>query len=285
MRTSVAVSDKDLRTMMRIINASERGDDGPGLAWSTLEALETLVPCQWITFNGIDVEHRLMYFQQGTGAGERATADPAAAELDDLFWLHYRSSDCSYPERSGDYRTVTTTSDFYTLAEHRTTPMYIDVIGPGGADHEMMACLPDGPGRQLRLIVWRGHTDPDFTERDRAVLSLLRPHLHTLHQELLLRRHDAPVLTDRQWELLRLVEAGLSNIHIARRLHIAENTVRKHLENIYQRLDVSSRTAALAKAIPRPQTSTDHPDRATPLLETSGITLRPTDPARSVYKP
>jgi DNA-binding CsgD family transcriptional regulator len=255
MRTSVAVSNKDLRTMMRIINPSELGDDGPGLAWSTLEALETLVPCQWVTFNGIDVEHRLMYFEQGTGAGERETGDPVVSELDALFWQHYRSSICSYPERSGDYRTVTTTSDFYTLAEHRMTPMYIDVIGPGGADHEMMACLPDGPGRQLRLIVWRGRTDPDFTERDRSVLSLLRPHLHTLHQELLRRRHDVPALTGRQWELLRLVEAGLGNTHIARRLHIAENTVRKHLENIYQRLGVSSRTAALAKVFPGPHRS------------------------------
>lgn len=104
--------------------------------------------------------------------------------------------------------------------------MYVDVIGPGGVDHEMMACLPDGPGRQLRLIVWRGRADPDFTERERAILTLLRPHLHAVHLQVLRHQRGIPELTNRQWELLRLVEAGLGNTQIARRLHLAESTVR-----------------------------------------------------------
>ena len=58
----------------------------------------------------------------------------------------------------------------------------------------------------------------------------------------------APRLTARQWELLRLVAAGHSNADIARQLFLSENTVRKHLENIYQWLSVSSRTAAVALA-------------------------------------
>jgi len=62
------------------------------------------------------------------------------------------------------------------------------------------------------------------------------------------RRAGAPRLTARQWELLRLVAAGHSNADIARQLFLSENTVRKHLENIYQRLSVSSRTAAVALA-------------------------------------
>jgi len=54
-------------------------------------------------------------------------------------------------------------------------------------------------------------------------------------------------LTDRQLEILRLVATGLSNADIARRLVVAESTVRKHLENIFERLQVSSRTAAVAR--------------------------------------
>jgi Bacterial regulatory proteins, luxR family len=54
----------------------------------------------------------------------------------------------------------------------------------------------------------------------------------------------------RPWELLQLVAAGHTNSQIARRLGVTEATVRKHLENIYARLHVSSRTAAVTRAFP-----------------------------------
>jgi DNA-binding NarL/FixJ family response regulator len=47
-----------------------------------------------------------------------------------------------------------------------------------------------------------------------------------------------------------LVAAGHTNTRIARRLGISEGTVRTHLENIYERLQVSSRTAAVTRAFP-----------------------------------
>ena len=46
---------------------------------------------------------------------------------------------------------------------------------------------------------------------------------------------------------MRCVAAGLSNAEIGRRLWIEPATVRKHLEHIYDKLGVRSRTAALAK--------------------------------------
>jgi DNA-binding NarL/FixJ family response regulator len=64
------------------------------------------------------------------------------------------------------------------------------------------------------------------------------------------RQRGIPRLTPRQWQLLRLVDEGLGNRQIARQLNVTENTVRKHLENIFERLDVTSRTAALARAFP-----------------------------------
>jgi len=84
--------------------------------------------------------------------------------------------------------------------------------------------------------------------RDRDLLALLRPHLHQAYVDAERRRHGVPRLTRRHWELLRLVAAGHTNSQIARRLGVSEGTVRIHLQNIYARLQVSSRTAAVTRA-------------------------------------
>jgi DNA-binding CsgD family transcriptional regulator len=54
----------------------------------------------------------------------------------------------------------------------------------------------------------------------------------------------------RQRELLRLVAAGHDNVSIACQLGLSPATVRKHLENAFARLEVSSRTEAVAKVCP-----------------------------------
>jgi DNA-binding CsgD family transcriptional regulator len=54
---------------------------------------------------------------------------------------------------------------------------------------------------------------------------------------------DAHILSARQWEVARLVARGLSNAEVARTLRISANTVSRHLENIYTRLGIGSRTA------------------------------------------
>jgi DNA-binding CsgD family transcriptional regulator len=66
---------------------------------------------------------------------------------------------------------------------------------------------------------------------------------------LLLSERPAGVaaLTSRERDVMRGVEDGLSNTEIARKLWIQPTTVRKHLEHIFDKLGVRSRTAALSK--------------------------------------
>jgi ATP/maltotriose-dependent transcriptional regulator MalT len=55
-------------------------------------------------------------------------------------------------------------------------------------------------------------------------------------------------LTKRELEVLRLIAASMSNKEIASALLIAEGTVKVHVHHILSKLNVGSRTAAIAKA-------------------------------------
>jgi DNA-binding NarL/FixJ family response regulator len=64
-------------------------------------------------------------------------------------------------------------------------------------------------------------------------------------------RHQVPTprLTDRELEVLRLVAQGLNNREIARRLFISENTVKNHVRNILEKLQLHSRMEAVMYAV------------------------------------
>ncbi|MEU0427589.1 helix-turn-helix transcriptional regulator [Streptomyces canus] len=68
------------------------------------------------------------------------------------------------------------------------------------------------------------------------------------------RRRREPVhLTHHELDVLRRVALGMGTAQIAAQLVVSPSTVRKHLENAFGRLGVSSRTAAVARVFPEPE--------------------------------
>jgi DNA-binding NarL/FixJ family response regulator len=65
------------------------------------------------------------------------------------------------------------------------------------------------------------------------------------------RDAGAESLTEREIEVLQLLAFGYTNRDIAKRLYISPDTVKTHLEHIYQKLGASDRTAAVAEAFRR----------------------------------
>ncbi len=59
---------------------------------------------------------------------------------------------------------------------------------------------------------------------------------------------DEEPLSEREFEVLRLVADGLSNRDIAQELVLATGTVKKHINNIFTKLNVSSRIQAVSQA-------------------------------------
>lgn len=243
------VSDADLRGLLDVIDAARMqsaGDSGQGLPPAALEAVCRVVACDAVSFLDLVPGRKEALLEQSFAVGEPDLTEPG--EDDDAFWRHYgQCRGCSYPD-GGDTRSITTMSDFYTQREYHSTGMYAEYLRAHAVEHEAMMCLTSPGQRSRRLVFFRsGHTD--FDGRDRLLLALLRPHLAEIDRDT--QRARASVdLTPRQHELLRLVARGHSNAEIARALSISPGTVRKHLENIFARLDVLSRTAAVAKALP-----------------------------------
>ena len=98
-----------------------------------------------------------------------------------------------------------------------------------------------------------------FTETDRLTLQRVVPHLGQLRRNALARRtypalidSTAPArmrllrLTPRERVVLARAAAGETNTVIAQALFVSPGTVRKHLEHIYDKLDVRTRTEAAA---------------------------------------
>jgi DNA-binding CsgD family transcriptional regulator len=116
----------------------------------------------------------------------------------------------------------------------------------GRRDSELMGFMAP-IGDLDRRVLFHRHGGPDFSDREVTLLRLARPHLAELHLRRRAELGGLPSLTRRQWEILRLVATGATNHRIAHRLGISEGTVRKHLENAFARLHVSSRTEAVSR--------------------------------------
>ena len=255
MTTPIRASDKDLRALAAIVT-QDRADlpDGEGLPPSLLADVMGQINCDALSLDSWDTGRQLCWFSQEIPARDAGGTDYTA--WDPVFWENYWDCQhCSYVARTGDQRSVITPADFYSVRQRHSTGMYTDFDRPLGQEHYLMVCLPSallptaGPGRYVRLTLTRG-PGPDFSERDRAVLTLLGPHLDQAYLDAERRRHPVPRLTPRQTGLLHLVAAGHTNTQIARRLGISEGTVRTHLENIYEKLQVTCRTAAVTRAFP-----------------------------------
>jgi DNA-binding NarL/FixJ family response regulator len=57
------------------------------------------------------------------------------------------------------------------------------------------------------------------------------------------------ILSERESEILKLVAMGMSNKEIAEKLFLSERTIKAHLTNIFNKLNVASRSEAIVKGL------------------------------------
>lgn len=148
-------------------------------------------------------------------------------------------------------------SDFLTTVEYHRLPLYGEFFRHLGVEDQIIVGIsPSSSGTLAGISIERGH--PGFTSDDRRLMDAMQPHLAAAHRNAVhfsraIRNVDPGTvdsagkldrLTSRQVEILQCLAAGRSNAQIAATLDLSQGTVRKHLEHILRRLEVTTRTAA-----------------------------------------
>ncbi len=82
-----------------------------------------------------------------------------------------------------------------------------------------------------------------------VVSGLIVLHPQVINNQQLLKETNLQILTPREIEVLQMLTNGMSNKLVAQNLHISEHTVKFHVSSIFQKLDVSTRTEAVAVGV------------------------------------
>lgn len=213
-----------------------------------LRRVQALVACEDLTYQDCDLLlHRFLAYADLDGVAGDGIEDPA-------YWAAGPCPVSEYRVSTGDLSVITIT-DLVDRRRYHALPIYTDYFRPAGVEHLIDLGLPGLPHRHRALVLFRETGARDFSDRDRAVLEVLRPHLLHLESMTALRRQlaesqdhpdalSAAGLTAREREIVDLVAEGKTNAQIAAQLWVAPSTVKKHLENVYAKLGVGRRAAA-----------------------------------------
>ena len=145
-------------------------------------------------------------------------------------------------------------TDVVDFASFERSDLYQLLLQPRGSRYQAALLLTRSPESMLLLSLWRERRD--FTDAEMTALEAFRSVLAaavTFARAIEAAQEAAGLLvggagsvpgslTERQRQVAGLVEAGLSNDQIARRLGITTRTVRKHVEDLFDRTGSRSRT-------------------------------------------
>jgi DNA-binding CsgD family transcriptional regulator len=230
---------------LRAIGSAAASIDGFGAGG--VAALRRLVPSDLTTLSICVLE----------GGRRRVVSDVPDAlsqrEID-AFDRHFDEHPLLREHRCNPRAETRQIADLLPMAAFRDTTLFDEYYRPIGIDHVM--ALPVHVDRAFLVSFVFNRSRRPFAERERASLEAIRPHLANLYR--LASAIDGarprqwappPRLTAREREVLRWLAAGKTDRDIAEILAISPRTVHKHLQRIYEKLGVETRTAAVVRAM------------------------------------
>jgi len=242
----MTVRASDLSAVLEFVELAWANTGRLAFPLETLEGLARLIPCDEFGYAELDRinQHTI----------EHVGSDGSAHD-DALFWGIVGDHPlCRHQQSYLDF-SAKRLSDVVSRSRLVRSRVYADWFAPDGIAAELEVGIARSRRITRNFVLSRTHGD--FSDRDVAVLQMVAPHLARIHEMSRLRGAVEPAdrdrLTAREGEILELVAAGLTNAAIAERLWISPGTVKKHLDNVYAKLGVANRAAAVAQASPKAQ--------------------------------
>lgn len=172
---------------------------------------------------------------------------------DDPYFLY-----CNVLKETKCFRDSDNMSDSY----RESTPIFKDIYSKQGIYYSMRSYLAYKGSIVANISIFNSKERGDFSDRDLFILDLLAPHVALKLGRIIAEKngeekrpvspeqYDKWGLTTREQEIANLVVEGMPDDQIADSLCIAKSTFKKHIYNIYQKVDVNNRVqlyAALTK--------------------------------------
>lgn len=248
-RPVARLSDADYRSVLRFLHEAGDVEGADAFPMNVRRALTSLLRADNVWYWTIRDGKR--EFRWGYGAC--AVDDAFPAGILEQFDVDRHAREDPLQPVSRYMNVPVRRSDVRPLRAWRKTGIWASIDRPLGAKDWVRLTVASKDAAVARFEL--DNLRSDWDDRVIGLLQLLTPHLRQLIRRADARatvRHEARALTSRELEILSLVAEGRTNGELAHMLWISPNTVRKHLENAFDKLGVHTRTAAVARVFGRP---------------------------------
>lgn len=247
------LSSQELRAALDVLHAiGETREGAADFAHRSVRSLPRLVGSELSTLSVCDLDrcHRSVVSDQPDTISQRQI------EVFDRYFYEHPLV-CAHGRNPAGAVTLRI-SDCVSQQAFRESALYNDYYREIRIDH--VTAVPIYVDRRFLVSLVLNRSNVAFTDHEIELLETIRPHLANLYRlgiaadrvrevpaDVPFGAPDVP-LTPREREVLDWVAAGKTNRDIAAIVGASPRTVEKHLERIYEKLGVETRTAAAMRA-------------------------------------
>lgn len=240
------IMSRDVKTRSDVLPSLYATTDISAFPRETVRAGARLIPADSYCYNEVDLRHKQLI----------AELDPPELRFPDdtVLWaqhVHEHPLVNTY-QRTHD-GSAQKISDYLSQRQFHQLGLYQELYRPFRTEDQWSITLASPSSSLIVLTVSRSRRT--FSERDRVLLNLLRFHLMYAYQNaLVITQRNAALglqagkrMTRRELDILTLLAQGKINKEIANSLGLSAHTIRSRLEDMYEKLGVTTRTAAVRR--------------------------------------